>query len=59
MVAGARCIPLHHVASCYEEVVSLCRIDRGRLLRDREYLLQAVCAEFQKAAAFGKRKTRE
>ena len=25
------------------------RIDRGRLLRDREYLLHAVCAEFQKA----------
>ena len=28
---------------------SCCRIDRGRLLRDREYLLHAVCAEFQKA----------
>ncbi|CAE7243622.1 unnamed protein product [Symbiodinium pilosum] len=28
------------------------RIDRGRLLRDREYLLQAVCAEFQKVDTY-------
>lgn len=28
------------------------RIDRGRLLRDREYLLHAVCAEFQKVDTY-------
>ncbi|CAE6969410.1 unnamed protein product [Symbiodinium sp. CCMP2592] len=28
------------------------RIDRGRFLRDREYLLHAVCAEFQKVDTY-------
>ena len=41
---------LAHCAESWRNPGRLGRVDRGRLLRDREYLLRAVCAEFHKAS---------